>query len=111
MLIGISYKVLSAIVYTCKREDKVSDLTLTVHFHNRINALDLRPTMLFLAENGYIEIIENNEAYLMVKPTYKGNHFKAFIRAEIISFIAKSILTPIVVSIVTTLITLRLQLM
>lgn len=62
----------------------------------------------YLADNGYLAYsFENNPYHFHL--TYKGLHFRKFHWLEIRNFILCSILTPIAVSLATTLLTLWLK--
>lgn len=80
-----------------------------VYFNKRIHDEDLRGCINLLADEDYIDIVEKNDAYIRVTLTHKGRHFNEYERSEFKTFLMKSIVTPIIVAFITTLITLWLN--
>lgn len=106
MLYGKSRKVLNAIRFLCGEDETASTLDITIYLKKQIYDEDLRGCIRLLNDEGYVKIIEDTKLYIRVSLTHKGKHFDEYERAEYKAFFMKSILTPIVVSLVTTLITL-----
>lgn len=109
MLYGKSRKVLNAIRFLCKEDEKTSTLDIVVYLKRRIYDEDLRGCIRLLEDEGYIVIVEETNAYIRVTPTHKGRHFDEYERSEYKEFFMKSIFTPILVALITTLITLWLN--
>lgn len=105
MLISIAKKVLKSINYLCSNSETTSSLDITVYFNNKINDLDLLNTLDYLQKEGYIIGDNQGDYWENIKPTYKGKHYNQFAWVATKEFLIKSILVPIVVSIITTYIT------
>lgn len=113
MITKKAYKVLKAINYLCSNcsdYQYISPLDLVVYFNNRTKKLDLYNALDYLVSCKLIEVeLEENEPVLRnYKPTYRGRHYNEFIIISIKKFIYKSIITPIIVSIITTFIVCKL---
>lgn len=64
-------------------------------------ALRLDTLLPYLKTNGYITYISYNNTFAEIKLTYKGLAYKSFSAEELKDFIFKSILVPILVSLIT----------
>lgn len=109
MLYGNCLKVLKAINFLCRNAEETSTVDICVYLHNRIQNEDFFGCIHQLENDGLIEIRSETELLVSVAPTHKGRHYKEYRRCVIVGFILKSVLTPIAVAFVTTLITLLLQ--
>lgn len=109
MLYGKCQKVLKAVNYLCERKEETSVFDIGVYLHNRIQTEDLIGCLHQLKEDGLIEILSESGLLVSVAPTHKGRHYKEYRKRIIAEFTFKSILIPIAVALVTTLITLFLQ--
>lgn len=106
MLYGNSKKVLKAIQFLCAEENKTSTLDIKIFLNNKVQDEDLFGCVHILENDGYIQISEENDLYIQVSLTHKGKHYAEELRAKVLHFLYVSVLVPIGVSIVTTLITL-----
>lgn len=69
----------------------------------KLSKFDIAECCERLGQNGYFEIYNkdlNGCVHLLLN--YKGRHFREFSRNQVIDFLFKSVLVPIVVSIITT---------
>lgn len=94
-------KILKAINYLCKHQDKTSSLDIIVYYHQHTNNYDLQNTLHYLEETGYITATFTDDYTEDISPTYKGKHYMAFT----FEWFKNSILLPIIVSVITTLLT------
>lgn len=70
----------------------------------------INATLLYLHECKYISCLTNEDnEVIAVMPEYKGQHYFEFRRAELKQFMLKSVLTPVIVSVITTFITLTIS--
>lgn len=75
-----------------------------------INSEIINATLLYLQERQYISCFVNDDnEVIAVIPEYKGKHYFEFQRAELKQFLIKSILTPILVSTITTIVALQIS--
>lgn len=85
----------------------------TPSFNSQFKNIDpetINATLLYLHECKYISCLTNEDnEVIAVMPEYKGQHYFEFRRTEIKQFIIKSILTPVIVSIITTFLTLQIS--
>lgn len=95
--------------FCAKKMQKTSTLDILVYLKKRICDEDLRRCIRLLRDEGYIAIAEDISAYIRVIPTHKGRYFDQYEQAEYKEFFMKSIFTPILVALITTLITLWLN--
>lgn len=109
MLYGKCHKVLKSISFLCQNTEETTTLDIGVYLHNHIQTEDLLGCLHILKDDGFIEIISESGPLLYVKLTHKGRHYKEHRRAAVIGFFMKSILTPVIIAFVTTLITLTLE--
>ena len=109
MLYGKCAKVLKSVCFLCKEEKETTTLDIGVYLHNRIQTEDLLGCLHQLKDDGFIEIISESGPLLHVKPTHKGRHHKEYRNAEIKSFLFTSIIVPIIVSALTTIVSLWLN--
>lgn len=65
--------------------------------------------MKYLKDEGYLDYFVADNDFYTVNLTYKGLAYKSFNFESLKSFIKKSIIVPIIVSAITTLITMWLQ--
>lgn len=108
MLYGKCKKVLEAICFLSAEDRKTSTLDIKMYMNNKIHDEDLRGCIRVLEQEGYIKVLESTPAYLRVAPEHKGFHYKEYKHSEMKEFFLKSVFTPIVVSVITSLITLYL---
>lgn len=88
---------------------------ISVNFYDIVNsfpkkkqerwALRLDTVLPYLKNNGYITYISYNNNFAQIKQTYKGLAYKSFSAEELKNFIFKSILVPILVSLITSIFT------
>lgn len=104
MLYGKCKKVLKAINFLCRDTSETSTLDIGVYLHNRIQSEDLIGCLHQLESDRYIKILAEDKLLLSVSPTHKGKHLREYELAEMKHFLFTSILVPIVVSALTTLI-------
>lgn len=109
MLYGKCEKVLKSIIFLCESAEETTTLDIGVYLHNHIQTEDLLGCLHLLEDDGFIEIISESGPLLHVKLTHKGRHYKEHRRVAVIGFFMKSIVTPIIVAFVTTLITIALE--
>ncbi len=109
MLYGKCEKVLKSIIFLCESAEETTTLDIGVYLHNHIQTEDLLGCLHILKDDGFIEIISESGPLLYVKLTHKGRHYKEHRHAAVIDFFMKSIVTPIIVAFVTTLITIALE--
>ena len=109
MLYGNCKKVLKAAVYQSAESGKTSALDISVHLRNRIRTEDLNGCLAILEDEGYIQITDRESVVPTIIPTHKGIHFGEYRHKEIEHFLFTSILVPVVVSVVTTLVSLWLN--
>lgn len=69
---------------------------------------DLELILEYLSDNDYLTYETADEDIYSVDLTYKGLAYKSFNFEEFKSFVSKSIIVPIIISIITTLITMWL---
>lgn len=112
MLHRKAYKVLKAVNYLCpstndytSKQKCTGPMDLMVYFNNRILDLDLYNTLDYLASCEYIEKSFDEFSLPKYSPTYKGRHYKELLIHSIKEFFLKSILTPIIISFITTILT------
>ena len=104
MLYRNAYKVLKSVVYLCKSTKSISNLDITIYFHNKINDLDLLSTLDYLCQNGYITIgTKSDGIYDDIQDTHSGRHIKEIRIQKAKEFLLKSICVPIVVSLITSI--------
>lgn len=72
----------------------------------KLSKHDVEQTLWYLHSQGYIHCQPGDGTIYALEPTYAGEHFQEFDWAETKSFVLRSIVTPIAVSAVTTLLTL-----
>lgn len=70
-----------------------------------LNNCEVSSQIEYLISNGYLEKCMRNGKWVGYNLTHEGRHYKEIQRLENIDFFKKSILVPIAVSILTTLIT------
>ena len=109
MLYGKCAKVLKSVCFLCKEEKETTTLDIGVYLHNRIQTEDLLGCLHQLKDDGFVEIISESGPLLHVKPTHKGRHHKEYRSAEIKRFLFTSIIVPIIVSALTTIVSLWLN--
>ena len=109
MLIRPCYKVLKAILYLCKNGSNTDSVSLMVYFHQRIGKLDLNNTLRQLMHDGYISAIDHNEYLEEICLTYKGKHYHQYMWLNIKKVLINSFILPILVALITTLITLAVN--
>lgn len=68
----------------------------------------LTPTLEFLANDGFIKIVHPDN-YHIIQVLHPGWHYIQSLMNQLLKFIAKSVIVPILVAFFTTLITLWLQ--
>lgn len=103
------------IVKPCN-EDNLLEITsyknLKADKYNDLTIIDDYSKVLSVRKDEFDYLIENHYIYKKfkyIKFTHKGYRFFQISSQAFISFLARSIATPIVVSIITTLITIKLQ--
>ncbi|WP_318708853.1 hypothetical protein [Candidatus Acetatifactor stercoripullorum] len=111
MLIRPCYRVLKSINYLCSQNESgtTSNLDIMVYFNQKTKRLDLNATIKQLFVDGYIEAHFSGAAITDIKPTYKGKHYTEYRWIAAKEVIIKSFLLPIVVALITTLITLAVN--
>lgn len=111
MLIRPCRKVIKAVNYLCSAnpEHSTSSIDLIVYFRHKIKDLDLHDTIQVLIDDGYLAAKIENGAYSDIKPTYRGRHYSEYRWLNIKEVLLKSLLLPILVSFITTLLTLALN--
>lgn len=109
MLYGKCAKVLKSVYFLCKETKETTTLDIGVYLYNRIQTEDLIGCLHQLKDDGLIEIISENGPLLHVKPTHKGRHYKEHRHAEIKHFLFTSIIVPVIVSALTTVVSLWLN--
>ena len=111
MLIRPCYRVLKAINYLCDIADShtTSCLDLIVYFHNHVKDLDLYATLQQLVSDEYITATFDEYICTDIAPTYKGKHFSDYRWLAIKDTLLKSFILPVLVALVTTLLTLALN--
>ena len=107
MLYGKSRKVLNAIRFLCQEESETNIFNIGVYLHNRIQTEDLMGCLDLLSskDEGYIRITRT-EPTVYVTLEHKGRHLYEYEMMKLKQFLRNSIITPIIVSVLTTLITL-----
>ena len=105
LLIPIAKKVLNSINYLCSESETTSSLDIVVYLHNKTKDLDLLNTLTCLQDEGYIVGESHGNYWDNIKPTYKGKHYNQFAWIKTKEFLIKSILVPIGVSFLTSLLT------
>lgn len=109
MIIRPCYRVLKAINYLCFQSQTTSNLDIMVYFHQRIKNLDLTDTLKQLISDGYITATINDVLFTDIRLTYKGKHYKEYRWIATKETLLKSFIFPILVSLITTLITLAIN--
>lgn len=103
--------------YVCAFDDAFSSLTDIVieDFAEQLkrDVEDVRANVRFLEENGYLEYqyatsAKKSKYTVGFHLSHKGLNHKEFNRIDFFNFIKRSILTPIVVSILTSFVTVKL---
>ena len=105
MLYGKSRKVLRAIQFLSKDTDPATSLDVIVYLHNRILSEDFDGCKKKKKKEGLIKTTSNDLGVAQYELTHLGKHYSEFQRAEFVRFLLRSILVPIVVAVITTLIT------
>lgn len=109
MLYGKCKKVLKSIQFLTAKDNITSTFDIAIHMHHNIQDEDLRGCIEALERDGYLTIVQtigDKGVNIRVSLTHKGRHYQEYRRSEIKEFLLKSVLTPIIVSIITTFITL-----
>ena len=70
----------------------------------RFSKDEIEETLVYLEEEGYIECVYADNTVYKLSPTYKGGHYQQFVIAQIKEFLLKSVVVPIGVSIITSII-------
>ena len=111
MLIRPCYQVLKAINYLCSQNESgsTSNVDIIVFFNQRTKRLDVFATIKQLFDDGYIEADFNAPAITNIRPTYKGKHYTEYRWLAAKETFVKSFLLPVIVALVTTLITLAVN--
>lgn len=111
MIIRPCYRVLKAVNYLSSQSDSktTSNLDIMVYFHQRIKGLDLTDTIKQLIEDGYITATIDGILVSDIRPTYKGKHYRQYRWITAKETLLKSFIFPILVALITTLITLALN--
>ena len=106
MLYGNNRKVLKAIRFLCETSETTNSLDIAVYLHNRIQTEDLIGCLNHLStEEGYINPITEEGSLVYVSLTHKGRHYQQYECAKMRHFLINSIVIPIIVSAITTLVT------
>lgn len=105
MLYGKSRKVLRAIQFLCKDNQHTTSIDVTVYLHNRILSEDFDGCISLLEKEELIKTTYNELGFPQYELTHLGKHYSEFQRAEFVRFLLRSIIVPIVVAVITTLIT------
>ncbi len=109
MIIRPCYRVLKAVNYLCSQSGTTSNLDIMVYFNQRTKGLDLSDTLKQLIEDGYITATVDDMLFTQIRPTYKGKHYREYRWVAAKETLLKSFIFPILVALVTTLITLALN--
>lgn len=105
MLYGKSRKVLRAIQFLCKDNQHTTSIDVTVYLHNRILSEDFDGCISLLEKEELIKTTYNELGFPQYELTHLGKHYSEFRRAQIARFFMSSIVVPIVVALITTIIT------
>ena len=106
MLYGNCKRVLKSINFLCANAEETTTLDIGIYLHNRIQTEDLIGCLHLLQEDGLIKVSSENGSLIQVSPTHKGKHFKENQAAEIKRFLFTSIVVPVIVSALTTIVSL-----
>lgn len=109
MIIRPCYRVLKAVNYLCSQADTISNLDIMVYFNQKTKRLDLSDTLKQLIEDGYITATVDGILFTNIRPTYKGKHYQEYRWIAAKETLLKSFIFPILVALITTLITLALN--
>ena len=105
MLYGKSRKVLKALQFLCKDTGYTSLADVLVYLNNHILPEDFDGCINQLEQEGLIETPSEEYGIPKYELTHMGKHYSEFQRAEFGRFLLRSILVPIVIAVITTLIT------
>lgn len=105
MLYGKSRKVLRAIQFLCQDSDHTSSVDVIVYLHHRILSEDFDGCIALLEQEGLIKQPTEDCGIPRYELTHLGKHYSEFRRAQIARFFMSSIVVPIVVALITTIIT------
>lgn len=106
MLDKQSKYVLKALIAAADEDNMVCDLDNIYLKTSKYTESQINDSINYMCEEGYITSSYDFKGNVDISIEYKGLHYKDFSRMEFKRFIMKSILTPIIVSIITTLLSL-----
>ena len=105
MLYGKSRKVLKALQFLCKDSGYTSLADVLVYLNNHILSEDFDGCIALLEQEGLIKTPTEEYGIPRYELTHLGKHYSEFRRAQIARFFMSSIVVPIVVALITTIIT------
>ena len=109
MIIRPCYRVLKAVNYLCSQSESTSNLDIIIYFNQKTKGLDLPDTLKQLIKDGYITATVDDILFTDIRPTYKGRHYREYRWITVREILLKSFIFPILVALITTLITLALN--